>query len=256
MGRAGRVAHHLVVALASTALLAACSDGDRDRSAVADPPTDAVILPTSTTTTEVPLAGDPLVVVDQGVAAFPDPIDPAATLGGYGVVLENPNPDVVASGVHVTVRVLDAAGTELLVDRSLLNAVMPAQRMAVGRTIIEPIEEPTRLDVAVEVTAWLAPAETAGTIEVTEVLTEPELHGGAGTRFVLHSTHPGTEEGVDVTAVYRADDGRILAAETTTIAALHPNTDTQGRIRLLAPIPSLATTEVYAGRGIAAQTLG
>lgn len=257
MGRARGVVRFVAISLAPAALMAACSGGDESGSSSTGPrATDAVILETTTSTTEAPVVGEPLLVVDQGVATFPDPIDPSATLGGFGVILENPNLDAVASGVHVTTRVLDPTGAELLVDRSLLNAVMPGQRMAVGRTLIEPVEEPTQLEVSVEVTAWLRPAEPGGTIEVSDVVTEPEPNGGAGTRFVLHSSHPGTEEGVDVTAIYRAEDGRILSAETTTIAALRPAADTPGRIRLLAPIPSLATTEVYAGRGVAAQTLG
>lgn len=246
-GRAGL----LVVAL----VLAGCSSDDGGAPASPEP-TDAVILQTTTSTTEAPVDGEPLVVVDQGVSTFPDPIDPTATLGGYGVVIENPNEDVVASGVHVTTRLLDSAGTELMVDRSLVNAVMPGRRMAVGRTLIEPVEDPAQLDVSVEVTAWLRPASPDAAIEVTEVVTEPEPNGGAATRFVLRSSHAAVEEGVDVTAIYRAEDGRILAAETTVVGSLPPGTDTPGRIRLLAPIPSLAATEVYVGRGIAAQTLG
>ena len=59
---------------------------------------------TAPTTTAPPLTGEPLVVVDQGVSTFPDPFDPRATLGGYGVVIENPNPDVMATGVRVVTR--------------------------------------------------------------------------------------------------------------------------------------------------------
>ena len=97
-------------------------------------------------------------MAEQGVSSFPDPYDLTATLGGYGVVLQNPNADVMATGVHVTTRILDPSGAELLVDNVLLNAVMPNQRMALGRTLIEPVVEPTQLAVTVEVTAWLLPA--------------------------------------------------------------------------------------------------
>lgn len=250
MGPAGRAG--LLIAAAA---LAACS-GDAAPDTAGPEPTDAVILDTTTTTTEAPRVGQPLVVVDQGVSAFPDPIDPLSTLGGFGVVLENPNADLVATGVHVTTRILDPEDVELLVDRTLLNAVMPGARMAVGRTLIEPVEKPTRLEVTVEVTAWVPPASPDAAITVSEVANEPEPNGGAATRFVLRSSHAGTEEGVEVTAVYRDEGGRILAAESTTIASLPPGRDTQGRIRLLAPVPYLATTEVYVGRGVGAQTLG
>lgn len=239
----------------AVAVLAACS-GDDAASPSAPPPTDAVILETTTSTTEAPVTGKPLVVVDQGVSSFPDPFDPSGTLGGYGVIVENPNPEAMAAGVHVSTRVLDPAGTELLLDRTLLNAVMPGQRMAVGRTLIEPIEEPTQLEVTIEVTAWLRPSSTDATMTVEGVITEPEPNGGAVTRFTVRSTWPQTEEGVDVTAVYRAEDGRILAAESTTLASVPPDADTAGQIRLLSPIPSLAATEVFVGRGIAAQTAG
>ena len=60
---------------------------------------------------------------------------------------------------------------------------------------------------------------------------------------------------MDVTAVYRAEDGRILGAESTSIdVPLGEPVD--GRIRLLSPIPDLARTEVFVGRGFAALTTG
>jgi hypothetical protein len=121
-------------------VVAACSDADD-----ADAPTTTSTSPTTTvsttTTSTPPLTGDPVVVVEQGVSSFPDPFDPAADLGGYGVVLQNPNDEVMATGVRVVTRVLDEAGTELLVDNALLNAILPGQRMAVGRTLIEPIRD-------------------------------------------------------------------------------------------------------------------
>jgi hypothetical protein len=61
---------------------------------------------------------------------------------------------------------------------------------------------------------------------------------------------------VDVTAVYRSADGRILAAESTTIEEMPAGSVALGEIRLLSPIPGLATTEVLVGRGFDAQTDG
>jgi hypothetical protein len=237
--------------------LAACSGGDgASHAGSGDSSTSEVSLATTTSTTEAPLTGEPLVVAEQGLSSFPDPIDPAATLGGYGVVLQNPNATVMATGVLVTTRILGPDGAELLVDRSLLNAVMPGARMAVGRTLIEPITDPTSLDVRVEVTAWLEPASPGAALSVDRVVTEPEANGGAVTRFVVSSTWPTSEDGVDVTAIYRAADGRILAAESQTLASVGAKTATPGQIRLLSPIPDLAATEVLVGRGIAAQTTG
>jgi hypothetical protein len=243
--------------LAALALLACTGDDDPALSPGDDEGIGTTgAIETTTSTTEAPLVGQPLVVVEQGVSSFPDPFDQTASLGGYGVVLENPNPDLMAAGVRVVTRVLDPAGTELLADSTLLNAVMPGQRMALGRTIIEPIEDPTQLAVTVEVAAWLRPASADGRLVAEGVVTEPEENGGAVTRFVVRSTWPEPEEGVDVTAVYRAADGRILGAESTTLAAVPPGGDTPGQIRLLSPIPDLATTEVFVGRGLAAQTAG
>lgn len=248
--RVRRTAATLV--LASMAF--ACSGGDDGGDA--GPTTTAATSTTSSpTTTAPPLTGDPLVLAEQGVSSFPDPFDPTATLGGYGVVLQNPNPDVMATGVHVVTRIFDDAGTELLVDSALLNAVLPGQRMAVGRTLIEPIDGPTRLEVAVEVSAWLLPASTEGRLVAEGVVTEPEEAGGSVTRFTVRSTWPDAEDGVDVTAVYRAADGRILAAEYTTLV-VPVGEPVAGQIRLLSPIPDLATTEVFVGRGFAALTIG
>lgn len=247
----------LVAAAVGAALLVTgCSGGgDGDGSADASTTVSREVVET-TSTTEAPLTGQPLVVVEQGVSSFPDPFDLTTTLGGYGVILQNPNLDVMATGVRVTTRILDPEGTELLVDNTLLNGVMPKQRMALGRTLIEPIAKPTQLVVTVEVTAWLKPASLEGTLIAEGVVTEPEENGGAVTRFTVRSTWPEPEDGVDVTAIYRAADGRILGAESTTLAAVPVRGSVPGQIRLLSPIPDLATTEVFVGRGIAAQTTG
>jgi hypothetical protein len=245
----------LVASLVLAGLTSACT-GDDDPAERSATTADVSTTPSTTTTTAPPLTGEPLVVAEQGVSTFVDPIDPTATLGGYGVVLANPNPDVMATGVRVVTRLLDGAGTELLVDHALLNAILPGQRMAVGRTLIEPIEGPTALEVTVEVSEWLLPASTTGQLVAEGVVTEPEEAGGSVTRFTVRSTWPDTEEGVDVTAVYRAADGRILGAESTTVATVAPDQPEAGQIRLLAPIPDLATTEVFVGRGFAALTAG
>ena len=171
-------------------------------------------------------------------------------------MLENPNHDLMATGVRVTTRILDNAGTQLLVDSALLNAVPPGQRMAVGRTLIEPIEGPATLDVTVQVSAWLRPAHATGAQVASDVVTQPEDAGGSVTKFTLRSTWPEAEDGVDVTAVYRAADGRILGAESTTLPHVPAGEPVSGQIRLLSPIPDLVTTEVFVGRGFAALTTG
>lgn len=239
------------------ALVAGCSGSSNDSGPSAASREDATTTTSaSTTTTEPPLTGRPLVVVEQGLSTFPDPIDPTASLGGYGVVLENPNRTVMATGVRVVTRVLDASGAELLVDSAVLNAVLPGQRMAVGRTLIEPLDSPTQLDIDVEVSAWLRPASTTGALSARDVVTEPEEGGGVITTFTVTSTWPDPDEGVDVTAVYRAADGKILGAESTALAKVVPGVPTSGKIALLSPIPDLASTDVYVGRGFAAQTVG
>lgn len=253
MTRRARRAAALAVA---ATLLCACSSDEADGDAITNTSTSMSTTTSAPTSTTPPLTGDPLLVAEQGLSSFPDPFDPAASLGGYGVVLENPNPDVMATGVHVITRILDAAGTELLVDNALLNAVLPGERMAVGRTLIEPIDEPTRLDVSVEVSAWLRPASDDGRLTAEDVVTEPEEAGGSVTKFTVRSTWPEPEDGVDVTAVYRAADGRILSAESTSIATVPVDEPVPGQIRLLSPIPDLATTEVFVGRGFAALTTG
>lgn len=238
------------------ATVASCSDGrpSADPARAVDRAPEAASATDATTTTEA-RRGEALVVSEQGVSSFPDPADPLASLGGYGVVITNPDPALMATGVRVVTRILDPAGAELLVDSALLNGILPGQRMAVGRTLIEPIEDPTSLEVAVEVTAWLPPASADGRLVAEDVVTEPEGAGGSVTRFTVRSTWPDVEDGVDVTAVYRAEDGRILGAESTSIdVPLDEPTD--ARIRLLSPIPDLARTEVLVGRGFAALTTG
>lgn len=251
-----RCARRAAALLLAAAIVAACSSDDDAGGRGADPTTTVSPTTLAPTTTVPPLAGEPLVVAESGVSTFPDPIDPTATLGGYGVVLVNPNPEVMATGVRVVTRILDAAGAELLRDSALLNAILPGQRMAVGRTLIEPIVDPTQLDVAVEVSAWLLPADADGLLVADGVVTEPEEAGGSVTRFTVHSTWPVAENGVDVTALYRAEDGRILGAESITLDVVAPDDVVAAQIRLLSPIPDLATTEVLVGRGFAALTTG
>jgi hypothetical protein len=248
-GRPLRLLAALAVLLATAA---ACSGGGID---VPEPSSTTSAPSASTSTTAAPDAL-PLQVAEQGVTSFPDPYTKGQNLGGYGVVLINPNPALLAAGVHVTTRILDPAGTELLVDSSLLNGVMPGQRMAVGRTLVEPISNPTQLDIHIEVSAWLPPAPGLGALTATQALTEPEQFGGAVTHFAVQSSSPREEDGVDVAAIYRAADGHVLAAETTTIDALNPGETVVGQIRLLSPIPGLATTEVLVGRGLSAQITG
>lgn len=243
------VAGLLVLALAS----AGCSDdGDATPSPTTQPRTTES---TASTTTTEPLVGQPLVVTEKGVSSFPDPVNPNETLGGYGVVLHNPNKDLMATGVRVVTRVYDPEDVELVVDSTLLNGILPQHRMAVGRTLIEPIRDPVRLEVTVEVTAWLPPASSQGRLTSRDVVTEPEEAGGSVTRYKVASTWPEVEEGVDVTAIYRAADGRILGAEVGLIDVPAGKT-TEGSIRLLSPIPDLARTEVFVGRGFAALTTG
>jgi hypothetical protein len=138
----------------------------------------------------------------------------------------------------------------------LLNGIMPGQRMAVGRTLVEPIVAPTQLDIRIEVGGWLAPAQGLDSLKATQATTEPELGGGAVTHFAVQSNASSPEDGIDVAALYRAADGRLLAAETTSIDQIAPGATVVGQIRLLAPIPGLASTEVLVGRGFAAQTVG
>ena len=240
----------LVGALVATT--AACSDGlDLPESATTTEPT---IQPTSTSTT-LPREGIPLVVVEQGATSFADPYERGQRIGGYGVVLQNPNEGLLAAGVQVTTKVLGEDGTTLLTDHALLNGIMPGQRMAVGRTIVEQVAPPARLEVSVNVAGWLPPA-AAGELAAQEAITTPEPYGGAVTRFAVRSGWPADEEGVDVVAVYRDDAGRVLAAEATTVDLLPAGDIVVGQIRLLAPIPGLASTEVLVGRGFAAQSTG
>ena len=145
----------------------------------------------------------------------------------------------MATGVRVVTRILDDAGTELLVDSALLNAILPGQRMAVGRTLIEPIEDPTSLEVTVEVSAWLAArVAPTGRLVAEDVVTEPEEAGGSVTRFTVRSTWPDAEDGVDVTAVYRAEDGRILGAESTSLARARRTSPSPGRSACSPPSPT------------------
>ena len=239
--------------LALVLLGAACSDG-----------VDGLPRPSTTTTvdqigptitTQAPAVGQSLVVEEQGLSSFQDPYDKRATLGSYAVVIRNPDPVLLAAGIRVRTRFLDAAGNELLVDTAFLNGVMPGARMAVGRTLIEPIGAPSSLAVTIEVTEWFTPAFSQ-LLTAEAVSTDVDLYGGAATRFAVQSTLPVAEQGVDVTAVYRNAEGRAIGAESSTLRDVTPGAPVLGQIPLLAPIPGTASTEVLIGRGFGAQTTG
>jgi hypothetical protein len=245
-------------AVLAALLLAACAGGSEDAATEADERGEPTVTTTTTTTTEpeAELDGYPLEVVDRGWSVFPDPIDPDDTLGGFGVVVENANPHVVASGATVSVRLLDGSGAELASDVILLNGVPPESRMAAGRTLIEPIDQPASMEVDVEVAAWIEPAPAGGGMIARDVATTPVDGGGMLTTFEVRSTMGSDEEGVDVAAVYRADDGRILGAEMTTLERVPGGGVASGEIALLAPIPDLDRTDLFVGRGFAALTTG
>lgn len=248
----GGPARPLVVALAIV-VGAGCSSGLDDLPRPSTTTTVDRIGPTITT--EVARRGTPLVVDEQGVTAFADPYDRSATLGSYAVVIRNPDPALLAAGVRVRTSILDGDGAILLVDTAFLNGIMPGTRMAVGRMIIEPIRGPVSLQIAIEVTDWFLPTVTTA-LTAEAVSTESDPYGGAATRFAVRSALATVEQGVDVTAIYRDGDGRLLGAESSTLADVAPGATVLGQIPLLAPIPGTATTEVFIGRGFAAQTVG
>lgn len=251
----GRVVAGLTTAVGAILLLVAgCSGGGLDD--LPFPTTSTTVQQVGPTVTAPPAyAGQDLVVEEQGVTSFADKYERGAVLGGFAVVIRNPDPALLAAGVRVRTAVLDAAGNELLVDHALLNGIMPGARMAVGRTIIEGIRDPASLRVSVEVTEWMPPA-FAEQLVAEAVSTDTDIYGGAATRFAVRSTLPVAEQGVDVTAVYRDAEGRVLAGETTVLNDVQPGATVYGQVSLIAPIPGTASTEVLIGRGFAAQTVG
>jgi hypothetical protein len=242
-----------VVATVVLALTAGCSGGGLDDLRPGTTTTVEQIAPTITTPPTY--SGQALVVDEQGVTSFTDPYDKSAVLGGYAVVLRNPDPTLLAAGVRVRTAIVDADGNQLLVDTAVLNGIMPGARMAVGRTLIEDVHGPAALQVSVDVTEWLPPAFTQVLVPEA-VTTDKDVYGGAATRFAVRSTLPVPEQGVDVTAVYRDGDGHILAGESSTLTDVAPGATVLGQISLIAPVPGTATTEVFVGRGFAAQTVG
>lgn len=211
---------------------------------------------TASSDTTLSVAEETLPVVDSGVTIFTDPLDEAQNLGGYGVVVRNPDDERMATGVSVTTTFIEEAGETVLHDTARLNAVMPGDTMAVGRTLLEPLEGPLTTEVEVTVAAWLEPATSEGGFEVVETETAPEPGGGSVTTFTVRSTWPRDETGIDVTAVYRDAEGSLLAAESALIEELAAGGEVEGTIQLLAPIPGVASTEVLVGRGFRAQTDG
>jgi hypothetical protein len=244
----------LAVVATMVLTIAACSGGGLDD--LKRPSTSTTIEQLAPTLTTPPTySGQALVVEEEGVTSFADPYDKSAVLGGYAVIIRNPDPQLLAAGVRVRTSILDAAGQELLVDTAALNGIMPGARMAVGRTLIEGIAGPASLQVSIDVTEWQPPAFTQ-VLVAEAVSTDVDIYGGAATRFAVRSTLPVAEQGVDVTAVYRDGGGRLLAGEASTLNDVAPGATVLGQISLIAPLPGTATTEVFVGRGFAAQTVG
>lgn len=249
-----RATYRVVAALALGLGAAGCSGGGIDD--IDLPATSTTVQQVGPTITTPPsYSGQALVVEQQGVTSFADRYEKGAVLGSYAVILRNPDPQLLAAGVKVRSVILDAAGNQLLVDTALLNGIMPGARMAVGRTIIEDVRDPATVQVTVEVTEWLPPAFTQ-TLVPEAVTTDVDVYGGAATRFAVRSTLPVLEQGVDVTAVYRGTDGQVLGGESSTLNDVAPGATVLGQISLISPIPGTASTEVFVGRGFAAQTVG
>ena len=203
-----------------------------------------------------PLTGEPLVVAEQGVSTFPDLVDPQANLGGYGVVIENPNPDLMATGVRVVTRILDrrrrrAAGRQHPAQRH------PPRPADGGRPHADRADRGAHQPRGDGRGHRLAPAgvdrRTAGR--------RGRRHRARGGRRVRHPLHGPLHLARRSRTAWtspRSTGPRTAASSApsrprSTCPSANPST---ASIRLLSPIPDLARTEVFVGRGFAALTIG
>ena len=212
---------------------------DRDTPSLEDLTSDVTLPPG-------PDAG--LQVADQGITVVPDRFDESRREGTFAVVVRNPHDDWLAQGVQVTVTFLDGGGAPLGADDGFVEVVLPGQSVAVASLFFDAPTVPVAgLDVQIEVARWRETGTVPGGFTVSEVQTGEAEFSGVRTTFQIRSDFDEPLTDVNVTAVYRAADGRIIGGYDTFVERLDPGVATPAEIDLLANVDpaQIVTTELY-----------
>lgn len=166
---------------------------------------------------------DAVTVVNQGFSLV------GGTHLTYAFLAENSDASLALDGAKYRVRFLDSAGTFLEERSGDMPLVLPSQTVAVAEEALQGLTEAASMTVTIE-GGRLLPAEDlpgfhpipmdgysgGGTIPLTQLAT------------TLYNPFPDSLQGVLVTPVFFASDGRILGGHTEVRAALPPgNTRTE-----------------------------
>jgi hypothetical protein len=201
----------------------------RAPSATAAPPT------TTTTTTKPP--SDP-VIVDQGIW------NEGGGDGGYVIILENPNPDLVISDVGVDVGLIDATNRLLDTDFGFVSFLLPGGKTAItGSTfdLPEPIAE-LEIDASWD-TQKVEIGETVGDWVITDIAVVRDGDDADVTGDVT-STFESDFEDVEVVVVYLNEDSEIVFADFDYVSTVTADRTAFFDVTSF-DVPSFATVEAY-----------
>lgn len=194
---------------------------------------------------EVEPDGD-LAVVDSGFSVYEtgDDSEPAYS---YAAIVDNPT-DARAEFVTVRILLRDGEGTVLLTDSHVIQTFAPGMRMALAS------ESPVQLDideieVRFEVQSWREPTGDAFSLTVSEPETVTTEFDTLKTTVEVSSDADDDVTSIDLVAVYRNAQGRIVGGTPGFLEFLPAGDRAVATIESGSAIPGVASTEVFA-RGL------
>ena len=115
----------------------------------------------SSSATAAPLEHEDLVIEETGFALIPGSSDTST----YAVIVHNPNSDVLAEGVELTLTFTDASGGVIKSQDELIPVVLPGGDAAIANGI--QVTDAVKLDVQLDVREWSDAPESVGEFSVT-----------------------------------------------------------------------------------------
>jgi hypothetical protein len=198
---------------------------------------------------EAAVAGDvsALDVVEDGFSTYAGSIGDT-TNGSFGFLVENTG-DATIVGAPLSVAIRDEAGGVIETTNFTVGVIRPGETLGYGAELIQhPTDGIGEIDVQVgeSVATYEVPAE--GTLTVSDIDTTGDDHR-VTTTFAVSSTYGEQVDYAEPHAIYRDASGRIIGGGNGILDFIPPGGQQTGQVDILAPIPNIATTEVYVDPG-------
>ena len=216
-------------------LVAGCGGGRTSTGEPAGPPGSRASGQPSTATT-VAHAG--LEVAEVGFSTLP-----GAMTSTFAVVVRNPDPSQMATGVAVTITFLDVNGGVVTTSQAEIGAILPDARGAAANGVNAP--GAVTANATATAATWKAPPTPIGAVTVSDTTSEDE--GGVKTSMsgVATSTWS-TERDVQVLALLRDGAGVLKGGTFFAALSLPANGSKSFSLFTMGTVPSTWTPEYVA----------